>query len=314
MPVVLILEMKVCLTLSVIFLLIFVISSAKDEAAQKKLRLFAKGFEKFVKHQGNSGDSSRAAKRARFKVFEKNYNEMKNSKSRGANFQQDPNSVFLYMSEDEKSSYLGLRNVTEMDQVLEADLPKTKGQRPIVPPGKSKVNERRNKLRPAHSKGQGKGLGNSQGNSNGNSQGNANGNSEGNANGNSEGNANGNSEGNANGNSQGNANGNSQGNANGNSEGNANGNSEGNANGNSQGNAKGNSQENGKKNDDDKEDDNDKIDLERRQEETGLPSRLDLRNLNLVSAPRDQLSCGSCWAFGGTAALEGAFALATGTV
>ena len=240
MPVVLILEMKVCLTLSVIFLLIFVISSAKEEAAQKKLKLFTEGFEKFVKHQGNSGDSSRAAKRARFKVFEKNYNEMKNSKSRGANFQQDPNSVFLYMSEDEKSSYLGLRNVTEMDQVLEADLPKPKGQRPIVPPGKSKVNERRNKLRPAHSKGQGKGLGNSQGNSNGNSQGNANGNSEGNANGNSEGNANGNSEGNANGNSEGNANGNSEGNANGNSQGNANGSSEGNANGNANGNSEGN--------------------------------------------------------------------------
>ena len=270
--------MKVGLTVSVILLLIFTVGSAEDEDAQKKLKLFTEGFEKFVKHQGNRGDSSRAAKRARFKVFEKNYNAMKNSKSRGVNFKEDPNSVFLYMSEDEKSSYLGLRNVTEMDQVLEADLPKPKGQRPVVPPGKSKVNERRNKLRPAHSKGRGNGLGNSQGNANGNSQGNANGNSEGNANGNSQGNANGNSE----------------------------------------ENSKENSGEtpkgNGKKNDDDEGDDDEKIVLEKRQEETVLPSRLDLRNLNLVSAPRDQLSCGSCWAFGGTAALEGAFALATGAV
>ncbi|KAL5258486.1 hypothetical protein ACHWQZ_G009100 [Mnemiopsis leidyi] len=55
-----------------------------------------------------------------------------------------------------------------------------------------------------------------------------------------------------------------------------------------------------------------KRDLQKRQEENAIPASMDLRILNLVSAPRDQLTCSSCWAFGGVAVLEGAFALATG--
>ena len=55
-----------------------------------------------------------------------------------------------------------------------------------------------------------------------------------------------------------------------------------------------------------------KRDLQIRQEENAIPASMDLRILNLVSAPRDQLTCSSCWAFGGVAVLEGAFALATG--
>lgn len=45
-----------------------------------------------------------------------------------------------------------------------------------------------------------------------------------------------------------------------------------------------------------------------------MPASLDLRKLKMVTEIKDQLKCGSCWAFAAVAVLEGAFALKTGLI
>ncbi|KAJ8599204.1 hypothetical protein CTAYLR_006371 [Chrysophaeum taylorii] len=47
---------------------------------------------------------------------------------------------------------------------------------------------------------------------------------------------------------------------------------------------------------------------------TELPSAVDWRNSSVVTAVKDQGSCGSCWAFAATETLESAIALATSTL
>jgi KDEL-tailed cysteine endopeptidase len=45
---------------------------------------------------------------------------------------------------------------------------------------------------------------------------------------------------------------------------------------------------------------------------SGLPDRLDWREKNVVSPPKDQGGCGSCWAFSATETVESNVAINTG--
>lgn len=45
---------------------------------------------------------------------------------------------------------------------------------------------------------------------------------------------------------------------------------------------------------------------------SNIPSSIDWREKGAVNAPKDQGSCGSCWAFSAVAAMEGHHQIATG--
>ena len=222
-------------------LYVLIITQLHAKKDRKAIKSFKKGYDKFLNRQGDKKDSSKAAKKARFKVFERNRNAMKSIDITGRKFKFNDQSNFLFLSDDERKQYLGLQNTTMLEKESETDVPR-RGGRPKVNRGRSKVNQRARKQRPGRAKGKGRNKKRGRNNKDKNGK-------------------------------------------------------SGNGGGNGGGKRGGKG----------------RLVLEKRQEEDALPSSLDLRNFNLVSPPRDQQLCSSCWAFGGVAVLEGAFALSTGS-
>merc|ERR1712176_621906 len=132
-----------------ICIVILLISHA-NASNKKTLKSFKKGYDRFLKHRGDREDRSNAAKAERYKLFEKNEKRMRDmQKSRKMKFRFDDRSVFLFMSDDEKRQYLGLRNVTQLDTDLDTESPRPRGGRPRVPRERSRVRQHAAKRRPA---------------------------------------------------------------------------------------------------------------------------------------------------------------------
>ena len=317
--------------------------------AKKSQKKFNKLYDsKFLKNQKDDVDDSKAARKNRFKIFvekEEMLQKLKKQQSRKATFKYDDSSMFLFMSDSERLQFLGLANVTKLDAELETELPRR--NRPMVPRSRSKVRERARKVRPgrarAKDKARKKGQTGDRGEGNGKGKG-------GSKNGSGDGNKGGNKEGNKSGNKDGDKDGSKNRNKN---ESNLDDSKDDRGGGRGEGN-QGNGGKEGAVGDGEKEEDEGngrdggkggrkgnggnggeegnggeggrkgslkrrsvgtaELVIEKRQSDLPALPSLDLRNFNLVTAPKNQLSCKSCWAFGATAVLEGAFALSTGTL
>ena len=99
--------------------------------AKKVREDFNKGYEKFKERQDSWRQDSYIVNTAayneyklnRFKLFLHNYENLKEVDVETRSFRRDETVKFMYMSDSEKRSYVGLGNLTELEEELERELP-----------------------------------------------------------------------------------------------------------------------------------------------------------------------------------------------